>query len=265
MADAGQMQQVVLNLALNARDAMSRGGRLRIQTHEVDSSPEAIDIELGFDPVRHVCLSVSDDGCGMDAETRAQIFEPFFTTKAAGSGTGLGLSTVYGIVKQSDGEIRVRSAPGRGTTVTIYLPRVEGLEAPGDVGPSQPEAEHRGFETILLAEDEGPVRRMLRKALERCGYQVLEAREGAEALAIARENQGSLDLVLTDLVMPRMGGVELAERLREEWPKIRVLFMSGYAHRASLIGAALPAGAVLLEKPFEQGEVTRAVRETLDA
>jgi signal transduction histidine kinase/CheY-like chemotaxis protein len=265
MADAGQIQQIVLNLSLNARDAMPQGGNLTIQSYEVDSFPEYAGVALGSDPVRYVCLSVTDDGCGMDSETRTRIFEPFFTTKGAGSGTGLGLSTVYGIVKQSDGEIRVRSSPGLGTTVEIYLPRVDESEESATAGSSGAEAEHRGSETLLLVEDEEPVRRMIRKALESSGYRILEAREGADALATARRHEGDLDLVLTDVVMPRMGGIELAERLREKWPKIRVLFMSGYAHRAGWTGTGLPAEASFLEKPFGPREVAKKVRETLDA
>jgi PAS domain S-box-containing protein len=265
MADEGQIQQIVLNLAVNARDAMPEGGTLTVQTYQVDSFPEYAGVAIGSDPVRYVCLSVADDGCGMDPETRARIFEPFFTTKDPGRGTGLGLSTVYGIVKQSDGEIRVRSAPGRGTTVEIFLPWVDDSEdLPATAAPG-PDAEHRGSETILLVEDEELVRRMTRRALESCGYRVVEAREGAEALVVARKNQGNLDLVLTDLVMPRMGGVELVNRLREEWPRIRVLFMSGYVHREGWGSAALPAGAALLEKPFGPREVARKVREALDA
>jgi len=264
MADAGQIERIVLNLSLNARDAMPHGGRLTIQTCELDSLPDRVGAAVGSDPVRYVRLSVSDDGCGMDPETRARIFEPFFTTKDAGRGTGLGLSTVYGIVKQSDGEIRVRSAPGRGTTVEVYLPRVEGLEEPAPPGSYEPGAEHMGDETILVVEDEEPVRRMTCRALERSGYRILEAGDGAEALALARRHQDSLDLVLTDLVMPEMGGVALVERLREERPGIRVLFMSGYAHHPDWEAAALPADAALLEKAFGPRELTRKVRQTLD-
>jgi CheY-like chemotaxis protein len=201
----------------------------------------------------------------MDPETRARIFEPFFTTKDAGKGTGLGLSTVYGIVKQSDGEIRVRSSLGHGTTVEIYLPRVEESEELAPASSAGTDAQQRGFETILVVEDEELVRRMIRRVLERYGYRILEAREGAEALAIAQRYEGDLDLVLTDLVMPRMGGIELAARLREERPEIRLLFMSGHAYRAGWAAADLPAGAAFLEKPFGPGEVTRKVREVLDA
>jgi signal transduction histidine kinase len=265
MADAGQIQQIVLNLSLNARDAMPEGGRLGIETYEVDSFPEYTGVALGSDPIRYVCFSVTDDGCGMDAETRARIFEPFFTTKGARSGTGLGLSTVYGIVKQSDGEIQVRSSPGLGTTVKVYLPRVDESEEPVASGSFGPVAEHRGSEAILVVEDEELVRRMLRRALKSSGYRVLEAREGLDALATVRRHEGDLDLVVTDVVMPRMGGIELAERLREEWPKIRVLFMSGYAHRDGWAGVGLPAGARFLEKPFGPHEVAMKVRETLDA
>jgi signal transduction histidine kinase len=264
MADAGQIQRIVLNLSLNARDAMPHGGRLTIQTGEVDSLPDRAGAAVGSDPVRYVRLSVSDDGCGMDPETRARIFEPFFTTKDAGRGTGLGLSTVYGIVKQSDGEIRVRSAPGRGTTVEVYLPRIDQWEEPAAASSDEAGAGHPGVETILVVEDEEPVRRMTCSALERSGYQILEAGDGAEALAIARGHRDSRDLILTDLVMPEMGGVALVERLREERPGIRVLFMSGYAHHPDWEAAALPADAALLEKPFGPRELTRKVRQTLD-
>ena len=265
MADAGQIQQIVLNLSVNARDAMPQGGSLKVETYEVDSFPEFAGVAFGSDPVRYVCLSVSDDGSGMDPETRARIFEPFFTTKDAGRGTGLGLSTVYGIVKQSDGEIRVRSSLGHGTTVEIYLPRVEGPEEPAAASSPGTDAQQRGFETILVVEDEELVRRMIRRVLERYGYRIFEARDGAEAMAIAQRHQGDLDLVLTDVVMPQMGGIELAVRLREERPEIRVLFMSGYAHRAGWTEADLPGGAAFLEKPFGPDEVTRRVREAIDA
>ncbi len=264
LADAGQIQRILLNLSLNARDAMPRGGHLTIQTSEVDSLPDGVGADLGREPVRQVCLSVIDDGCGMDPETRARIFEPFFTTKGAGGGTGLGLSTVYGIVKQSEGEIRVQSAPGRGTTVEIYLPRIEGLEEPATADAEEPETEHLGAETILVVEDEEPVRRMTCTALERNGYRILQAADGAEALAIARRHQGSLDLVLTDLIMPEMGGVALVERLQKERPGIGVLFMSGYAHSGDWEALEVPAGAPLLEKPFGPREVNRKVRQTLD-
>jgi len=172
---------------------------------------------------------------------------------------------VYGIVKQSDGEIRVRSSLGLGTTVEVYLPRVDQPQELPATGSSGPEAEHRGSETILVVEDEELVRRMIRKALERSGYRVLEAREGSEALAAARRHEGDLDLVLTDVVMPRMGGVALAERLREAWPRIRVLFMSGYANPTGWTGTGLPAEARFLEKPFGPRRVAEKVRETLDA
>jgi CheY-like chemotaxis protein len=264
LADAGQIQRILLNLSLNARDAMPEGGRLTIGTREVDSLPDAVEIAAGPAPVRQICLSVADDGCGMDAETRARIFEPFFTTKGAGGGTGLGLSTVYGIVKQSEGEIRVGSAPGRGTKVEIYLPRVDGQEEPGTAGAEEPEAEHPGVETILVVEDEEAVRRMTCRALARSGYTILEAADGPEALAIAGRHQGSLDLVLTDLIMPELGGAALAERLQKERPGIRVLFMSGYAHSGDWEASGVPAGAALLEKPFGPREVTRKVRQTLD-
>jgi two-component system cell cycle sensor histidine kinase/response regulator CckA len=265
MADAGQLQQILLNLLLNARDAMPRGGNLTVQTCEVEAFPEHAVAAPDSDPIRYVCLSVRDDGCGMDAETHARIFEPFFTTKNAGKGTGLGLSTVYGIVKQGNGEIRVRSSLGHGTTVEILLPQVDDPVDPAASGSSGPENEYRGSETILVVEDEEPVRRMTREALERCGYRILEARDGVEGLAMARRHREDVDLVLTDVVMPRMGGVALVDQLREECPKIRALFMSGYARRVGGNAAALLAGAALLEKPFGPRELSKRVRETLDA
>jgi PAS domain S-box-containing protein len=264
-ADPGQMEQILLNLTLNARDAMPEGGNLRVQTCEVDALPENAAAAPGTDPVRYVCLSVRDDGCGMDGETHTRIFEPFFTTKEAGKGTGLGLSTVYGIVKQSSGEIRVRSSHGDGTTVEILLPRVDESEEPAAAGPLGLDAEHRGSETILVVEDEEPVRRLTRETLERCGYRILEARDGVEALAMARRHREDVDLVLTDVVMPRIGGVALVDQLREECPKIRALFMSGYAHSVGENTAALLARAALLEKPFGPRELSKRVRETLDA
>ncbi len=265
MADPGQMEQILLNLVLNARDAMPRGGNLEVQTYEVDPLSEQAVAAPDSKPVRFVCLSVCDDGCGMDGETQARIFEPFFTTKEPEKGTGLGLSTVYGIVKQCGGEIRVRSSPGHGTTVEILLPRVDESEEAATADSAGLEAEHRGSETILVVEDEEPVRRVTREALEQGGYRVFEATDGTEALAMMRRHRDDVDLVLTDVVMPRMGGVAFVDQLREEFPKIRVLFMSGYANRAESSEAFLPAGAALLEKPFGPREIIERVREILDA
>jgi signal transduction histidine kinase len=264
-ADAGQLQQILLNLSLNARDAMPEGGNLVVRTHEIDAPAERAAGVAGSGPARYVCLSVSDDGCGMDAETQARIFEPFFTTKDPGKGTGLGLFTVYGIVKQSDGQIRVQSSPGRGTLVEVLLPRAADLGEPAASGPSLPEVEQRGSETILLVEDDAAVRRLIREALGSCGYRILEAGDGAEALAIAARHPEDLDLVVADVVMPRIGGVALVERLRKVRPKLRALLISGYAHRVGETEEALGAGTALLEKPFGPGEVTRRVREVLDA
>ena len=265
MADPGQMEQILLNLVVNARDAMPRGGNLEVQTHEVDTLSEQAVAAADSKPVRYVCLSVCDDGCGMDGEIQARIFDPFFTTKEPGKGTGLGLSTIYGIVKQCGGEIRVRSSPGHGTTVEVLLPRVDESEEAAAADSSGLETEPCGSETILVVEDEEPVRRVAREALERGGYRVFEARDGAEALAMMRRHQEDVDLVLTDVVMPRMGGVALVDQLREELPKLRTLFMSGYANRAASSEPFLPAGAALLEKPFGPREIAKKVREALDA
>ena len=244
---------------------MPEGGTLKVETYELDAFPEHAVAAPDSDPIHYVCVSVRDSGCGMDSVTLARIFEPFFTTKDPGKGTGLGLSTVYGIVKQSRGEIRVRSCPGRGTHVEILLPEVELPAEPAEADATGLDTEHGGSETILLVEDEEPVRRMAREALQRRGYRVLEARDGAEGLAVARQHGEAIDLVLADVVMPRMGGVALVDQLREEHPGIRALFMSGYALRVGRRAAALLAEAALLEKPFGPRELSQRVRETLDA
>jgi two-component system, cell cycle sensor histidine kinase and response regulator CckA len=227
-ADASQMEQVIMNLAVNARDAMPNGGKLLIETLNADLDYSYAMSHPLMKPGQYVQLAVSDSGTGMDAETQAHIFEPFFTTKEKGKGTGLGLATVYGIVKQSGGFIWVYSELGKGTCFKIYLPRVDHAEE--HIGSPKPAAEvPRGTETILLTEDEADVREIARQFLESGGYQVIEAKDGAEALRLARENRGKIDLLVTDMVMPGMTGQELAVQLQEEQPEICVVFMSGYS------------------------------------
>jgi CheY-like chemotaxis protein len=207
-------------------------------------------------------LSVSDNGVGMDAETQKHIFEPFFTTKGPGEGTGLGLATVYGVVKQSGGFIWVYSEPGRGTTFKIYLPRVA-----AGVGALEPEPDpassERGHATVLVVEDTEDLREMIREVLEEKGYGVLAASDGEQALALVREGKGSIELLLTDVVMPKLGGAELARRLTDLHPEIRVLYMSGYSSGAVSRQGVLAPGVTLLEKPFTGDALTRAVREAL--
>jgi two-component system cell cycle sensor histidine kinase/response regulator CckA len=217
----------------------------------------------GVRPGPYVTLSVSDNGVGMDVQTQARIFEPFFTTKRSAKGTGLGLSTVYGIVEQSGGHIAVESAPGQGSTFTIFLPSHAGA-ALAEAGEPDPRALPRGHETLLLVEDEASVRSSARRLLERHGYTVIEARHGAEALRIMEEAGRQVDLVLTDLVMPEMGGREMVERLRARHPGIKVLFMSGYSERAVAQGGVMPPGTGFMEKPFTVEQLTRRTREILD-
>ena len=261
VADAGQLEQVILNLAVNGRDAMPGGGTLTIETADVELE-EALDSEHGrAEPGRYVRLVVTDDGSGMDAETRARVFEPFYTTKELGKGTGLGLSTVYGILEQSGGHVRINSVPGRGTSFEIYLPECARAD-PAEEAPSEA-SPVGGTETILLVEDEASVRDLTRRMLEESGYRVLSAANGSEALRLCTVNREHLDLMITDVVMPQMRGVEVARRVARIRPGLRVLFMSGYTDNS--IDLDIAESVWFLQKPFVLGELLSAVREALQA
>jgi CheY-like chemotaxis protein len=264
-ADPGQLGQVIMNLAVNARDAMPKGGRLGIETANVSLEGTYGPEQFYVEPGDYIMLAVSDSGVGMDANTRSHIFEPFYTTKEQGKGTGLGLSTVYGIVKQSGGYIYVTSEPGSGATFKVYLPRVPAV---AETSSAPPEAGgRRGSETVLLVEDEDGVRSLARHVLEKNGYTVLEARNGMEALPIA-ENcmriHHPIHLILTDVVMQHMSGRELAEELERRFPRIKVLYMSGYTDDAVLQRGVLAAGSAFLQKPFSPETLANKVRELLD-
>jgi PAS domain S-box-containing protein len=261
-ADRGQLEQVILNLATNARDAMPDGGRLELRTQRADVDAWFARSQEGPPPGRYAALDVTDTGTGMDEATRERIFEPFFTTKEPGRGTGLGLSSVYGIVEQSGGAIRVHSEPGRGTSFRIYLPIADG-ETAAPAAPPIPDHLLRGAETIAIVEDHAPVRDLVRHALEHLGYAVITAADAHEALALLR-SAPAVDLVLIDLVMPRLNGIELWERLRIERPGLKVLLMSGYAAETVLDGR-LPAGVPFLPKPFTLATIAAHVRRALDA
>jgi PAS domain S-box-containing protein len=263
-ADPTQLEQVIVNLVVNARDAMPKGGHLTIETANADLDEAYAAAHPPAQAGRFVMLAVSDTGVGMDEETQRRIFEPFFTTKPPGEGTGLGLATVYGIVKQSDGYIWVYSEPGRGTTFKVYLPRVD--EEPESLAPSVPAATlPRGNETVLVVEDLESLREVIREALQEQGYTLLLASHGEDALALARRHDGPINLMLTDLVMPKLGGVDLARQIASLRPEMRVVYMSGYTDGAISRQGALPPGTVLLEKPFTADRLARAVREALDA
>lgn len=263
-ADPGQVEQVILNLVINARDAMPWGGKITIETTNVNLDETYTRRHVGVESGPYVMLAVSDNGIGMDERTLAHIYEPFFTTKGKDKGTGLGLATVYGIVKQSNGHIWVYSEPGQGATFKVYLPRVE--ESLGVSEASSARARPiRGSETILLVEDETQVRNLTRKILQENGYTVLEARHGEEALELCQQNEGPIHLLLTDVVMPGgMSGRELAERLLSLRPEIKVLYMSGYTDNAIIHHGVLDAGTAFIQKPFDPNALAHKVRAVLD-
>src|SRR6266576_2538845 len=262
-ADPGQLEQVLLNLAVNARDAMPAGGRLSIETTRTTLHAEQVERRHRMPPGDYVCLAVADTGVGMDDGTQAHLFEPFFTTKEVGKGTGLGLATVYGIVKQSGGYIWVYSEAGHGTTVKIYLPRVPGV-AESPVPAPEPQQVRGGDETVLLVEDAAPVRTLARRSLEARGYRVLEAADGPSALQLSARHLDGIDILVTDVVMPGMSGRELAERLAPERPSMKVLYTSGYTDDAMVRQGVLSAGVAFLQKPFVPDSLARKVREVLD-
>jgi PAS domain S-box-containing protein len=263
-ADAGQIEQVIMNLAVNARDAMPSGGKLTIETSNVSLDEEHAHVQAPLKPGNYVMLAIGDTGAGMDSETQSHIFEPFFTTKGP-KGTGLGLSTVYGIVKQSGGYIWVDSEPGKGTTFKIYLPRVaEAVESQAEVvAASLSVATEPGTETILVVEDEANLRYLARQFLEKQGYRVIEAADGAVALQIAVAHEGIIHLLLTDVIMPGMNGRELAQRISEIRPNTKVLYMSGYTENVIGRNGTLDAGIRLLQKPFTLRDLNARVREVL--
>ena len=261
-ADPTQIEQVVMNLVVNARDAMPEGGHLTIETANADFDEAYAASHPPAKAGRFVMIAVSDDGVGMDAETQKHVFEPFFTTKPLGEGTGLGLATVYGVVKQSGGYVWVYSEPGRGTTFKIYLPRVEERPAAGDPVPATAAA--GGHETVLVVEDNAALRETVCEALQELGYTVLVAEGGDPAAGIAARHAGPIHLLLTDVVMPRLGGPELARRMAELRPGIRVLYMSGYSDGAVSRHGVLGPDVSLLEKPFTGERLARAVRAALD-
>jgi PAS domain S-box-containing protein len=262
-ADRGQLEQVLMNLVVNARDAMPRGGTLRITTRNVDLDDAHVQAHPGARPGRHVLLALTDTGCGMDEGVQARIFEPFFTTKGPGKGTGLGLATVHGIVEQADGHILVESEVGRGTTFQVFLPCVDGQTASGKSS-HFPGVTARGTETVLLVEDEHALRALSCRVLKGRGYHVLEAEHGTEALRVAEHSRGPIHLLVTDVVMPQMGGRELADRLAVLHPNLKVLYLSGYTDDAVVRYGVSEARASFLQKPFTPASLAQKVREVLD-
>jgi signal transduction histidine kinase/ActR/RegA family two-component response regulator len=260
--DPGQMEQVIMNLVVNARDAMPGGGKLILETANAELDEGYARMHIGVKPGSYVMLSVNDTGAGMTQEVKERIFEPFFTTKEMGKGTGLGLSTVYGIVKQSGGNIWVYSEPGKGTTFKIYLPRVdEPLEERKE---REIQEVPMGSETVLVVEDEEAVRKLAARLLKKQGYKVLEAPDGGQAIILCEKYHEPIHLILSDVVMPGMSGRRLAEQLKEIHPEVKVLYMSGYTDNAILHHGVLEPGINFLQKPFTVDGLARKVREALD-
>ncbi|MGB3399865.1 MAG: ATP-binding protein [Candidatus Deferrimicrobiaceae bacterium] len=262
--DSGQIEQVVMNLTINARDAMPDGGGLTIETANRDIGGTDDSPAPSLPPGKYVTISVRDTGCGMDEKTRSRVFEPFFTTKPPGKGTGLGLSTVYGIVKQSQGHIILDSEVGKGTTFTVYLPRVEDTGREADISDRSDKEDAVGTETLLLAEDEDLVRDLVQSVLAARGYKVLAAKDGKESLEIGSRHEGTIHLLVTDMSMPNMNGGELAKRLAEARPGMKTLYMSGYMEDSGNGNNGLPPDAVFIQKPFRPDALARKVREVLD-
>jgi CheY-like chemotaxis protein len=263
-ADPGQIEQALLNLVLNARDAMPRGGTLAIETANAELDEAFARSHVPTQPGSYVMVSVSDTGIGISDEVRARLFEPFFTTKERGKGTGLGLSTTYGIVKQSGGYLWCDSEIGRGTTFKVFLPRVEERVTEIPERKALP-AIHPGDETVLLVEDEPEVRSLVQRILKTQGYTVVTAANPDEAVAVAREFKGSIQLMVTDVVMPGMSGLQLADRLLPARPGMRVLFVSGYTDDALGPQGILDPGRAFLQKPFTPSALAQKIREVLDA
>ena len=263
-ADPGQIEQVIVNLVVNSRDAMPQGGRLTVETADVELDAAYASRHFSVPPGPYVMLAVSDTGEGMDEQTRSRVFEPFFTTKGPGKGTGLGLATVYGIVKQSGGDIQLYSEPGRGTAFRIYLPRVAQVSAEVDDTTSPSAAVARGDETVLLVEDEPEVRDLAREILEVSGYTVLQACDPLEAVVMAERHPGPIHLLLTDVIMPRQSGRALVERLRPLRPEMQVLYMSGYTNEAIVRHGVLDPDTLFIQKPFTPDALGHRVRAALD-
>ena len=261
--DPGQIDQVLMNLVVNARDAMPQGGKLTIETANITLDGAYCRAHAEVKPGRYVMLAVSDTGCGMDEATKTRIFEPFFTTKEQGKGTGLGLAMVYGFIRQSGGHIYVYSEPGLGTTFKLYLPEVEAAPSPSELAPNR-EGMPQGTETILLAEDDAAVRALARRVLESCGYTVLEAAHGGEAIRLLEKYDRPVHLLVSDVVMPEMGGRELAHRVVSLKPGIKVLCLSGYTADSVIRHGVLESEIAFLQKPYTPSMLVRKVREVLD-